>query len=153
MHPIWWITWVVFVHARNQDCCVTGSVTTVYLMAFAEWELHCNSVNGNCQFLKLLGTNAVSKIWSATLSKENKNDDLWGQLFNYSLFYHNFLLYWIILLKQRNIVRYIKAQRLAWLGHWERMHEERTTNKVTCWKPLSSRSKGWSEKKWEDHVL
>jgi hypothetical protein len=28
-----------------------------------------------------------------------------------------------ILLKQRNIERYIKAQRLAWLGHLERMHE------------------------------
>jgi hypothetical protein len=28
-----------------------------------------------------------------------------------------------ILLKQRNIVRHIKAQRLAWLGHLERMHE------------------------------
>jgi hypothetical protein len=28
------------------------------------------------------------------------------------------------LLKQRNIVRYIKAQRLAWLGHLERIHEE-----------------------------
>jgi hypothetical protein len=22
-------------HARNQDCCVIGNVTTVYLMAFA----------------------------------------------------------------------------------------------------------------------
>jgi hypothetical protein len=53
-------------------------------------------------------------------------------------------------LKQRNIVRYIKAQRLAWLGHWERMHEERTTKKITCWKPLSSRSKGRLKKKWED---
>jgi hypothetical protein len=37
-----------------------------------------------------------------------------------------------ILLKERNIVRYIRAQRLAWLGHLERMHEERTTKKITC---------------------
>jgi hypothetical protein len=47
-----------------------------------------------------------------------------------------------ILLKQRNIVRYIKAQRPAWLGHLERMHEDRTTKKITRWKPLSSRLKG-----------
>jgi hypothetical protein len=36
-------------------------------------------------------------------------------------------------LKQKNIVRYVKAP--------ERMHEERTTKKITRWKPLSSRSK------------
>jgi hypothetical protein len=47
-----------------------------------------------------------------------------------------------ILLKQRNIVRYVKAQRLSWLGHLKRMHEERTTKKITHWKPLSSRPKG-----------
>jgi hypothetical protein len=34
-----------------------------------------------------------------------------------------------ILLKQRNIVR--RARRLAWLGHLETMHEERTTKKIT----------------------
>jgi hypothetical protein len=45
------------------------------------------------------------------------------------------------LLKQRNIARYIKAQRLACLGHLERMHEGRTTKKITRWKPLSSRPK------------
>jgi hypothetical protein len=55
-----------------------------------------------------------------------------------------------ILLKQRNIARYVKAQRLEWLGHLERMHEERTTKKITCWKLLSSRPKGRPKKKWED---
>jgi hypothetical protein len=34
------------------------------------------------------------------------------------------------LLKQRNIVRYIKAQRLVWLGHLERMHEDRKKNNL-----------------------
>jgi hypothetical protein len=45
-----------------------------------------------------------------------------------------------------NIVRCIKAQRLARLGHLERIREERTTKKITRWKPLSSRPKI----KWED---
>jgi hypothetical protein len=58
-----------------------------------------------------------------------------------------------ILLKQRNIVRYIKAQRLASLGHLERMHEERTTKKITRWKSLSSRPKGRPKKNWETDVL
>jgi hypothetical protein len=48
---------------------------------------------------------------------------------------------------------YIKAQRLAWLGHLERLHEERTTKKTTHWKPLSSRPTGRPEKKWEQDVL
>jgi hypothetical protein len=55
-----------------------------------------------------------------------------------------------ILLKQRNIIRYIKAERLAWLGHRERMPEEGTTKKITPWKPLSSRPKGRPKKKRED---
>jgi hypothetical protein len=48
------------------------------------------------------------------------------------------------------VVRYIKGQRLAWLGHLERMHEERTTKKISLWKPLSSRPKGRPKKKWKD---
>jgi uncharacterized radical SAM superfamily Fe-S cluster-containing enzyme len=54
------------------------------------------------------------------------------------------------LLKQRDIVRYINAQRIARLGHLERMHEERTTKKITCWKPLSSRPEGRPKKNWTD---
>jgi hypothetical protein len=57
------------------------------------------------------------------------------------------------LLKQGSIVRYIKAQRLAWLGYLERLHEERTTKKTTRWKPLSSRPTGRPEKKWEQDGL
>jgi hypothetical protein len=47
-------------------------------------------------------------------------------------------------------VWYIKAQRLEWLGHLERMNEERTTKKITCWKQLSFRPQGRPKKKWED---
>jgi hypothetical protein len=54
-----------------------------------------------------------------------------------------------ILLRYRHIVRYIKAERLAMLGHLERMHEERT-KKVTRCKPISSRPKGRPKKEWED---
>jgi hypothetical protein len=55
-----------------------------------------------------------------------------------------------IFLKQSNIGRYIKAQRLACLRHLERMNEERTTKKRSRWRPLSSRHKGRLKKKWED---
>jgi hypothetical protein len=36
-----------------------------------------------------------------------------------------------ILLKQRDIVRYIEIQRLEWLGHLERIHEETTTKQIS----------------------
>jgi hypothetical protein len=54
------------------------------------------------------------------------------------------------LLRQRNIVRDTKAQRLARLGHMERMHKERTTKNITRWKLLSSRPKGRPTKKLGD---
>jgi hypothetical protein len=33
------------------------------------------------------------------------------------------------------------------------MHEDRTTKKITRWKPLSSRPKGGPKKKWKEDVL
>jgi len=34
------------------------------------------------------------------------------------------------LIKHRNIVNYIKAQRLSWLGHVQRMPDTRTVKKI-----------------------
>jgi hypothetical protein len=62
-------------------------VSLAVLPLFISWPLHnenfiVKSENGNCQFFELLGTNAVSKISSATLSEQNKNNDFWRQLCN-----------------------------------------------------------------------
>jgi hypothetical protein len=42
------------------------------------------------------------------------------------------------LIKQKNIMRFVKAQRLNWLGHIERMSEERVVKKINNWKPIAS---------------
>ena len=43
------------------------------------------------------------------------------------------------LIQRKNIIRFIKSQRLKWLGHIERMQKEREVTKIYKWKPFSSR--------------
>jgi hypothetical protein len=54
------------------------------------------------------------------------------------------------LIKYKNIINYIKAQRLSWFGHVQRMPDTRTVKKVFNWKPLTKRSQGRSKYRWED---
>ena len=41
------------------------------------------------------------------------------------------------LIKHKNIVSYIKAQRQSWFGHVQRMSDTRTVKKIFNWKPLT----------------
>ena len=40
------------------------------------------------------------------------------------------------LIKDKNIINYIKAQTLSWFGHLQRMSEERMVKRVYKWKPM-----------------
>ena len=44
------------------------------------------------------------------------------------------------LIKHKNIINHIKAQRLSWFGHVHRMPDTRTVKKIFNWKPLTKRS-------------
>jgi len=55
-------------------------------------------------------------------------------------------------IKHRNIVNYIKAQRLSWFCHVQRMSDSRTVKKVFNWKPLTKRSQGRPKYSWEDNI-
>ena len=46
------------------------------------------------------------------------------------------------LIKHRNIINYVKAQRLSWFGHINRMHETSTVKKIHKWKPSTGRPEG-----------
>jgi hypothetical protein len=47
------------------------------------------------------------------------------------------------IIRKQNIVRQIKAKRLGWFGHIQRMDEHRITRKITNWMPtLLNRPKG-----------
>jgi hypothetical protein len=43
------------------------------------------------------------------------------------------------LIKHKNKINYIKAQRLSWFGHVQRMSDTRTVKKRFNWKPLTKR--------------
>jgi len=43
------------------------------------------------------------------------------------------------LIKHRNIINYVKAQRLSWFGHISRMPETSIVKKIHKWKPFTGR--------------
>jgi hypothetical protein len=56
------------------------------------------------------------------------------------------------LIGNKNIINYIKAQRLAWSGHVNRMPDYRMVKKVYEWTPMSIRPLGRPKNRWEDDV-
>ena len=56
------------------------------------------------------------------------------------------------LIKNENIVNYIKAQRPSWFGHMQRMPEARAAKKICKWNPLSTRPRGRPKYRWEDII-
>ncbi|PSN37544.1 hypothetical protein C0J52_12553 [Blattella germanica] len=57
------------------------------------------------------------------------------------------------IIKNKNIVNYIGAQRLAWFGHACRMSEDRIVKKLFQWKPLTTRCQGRPKIRCEDDVI
>jgi hypothetical protein len=56
------------------------------------------------------------------------------------------------LIRHKNIINYINAQRLSWFGHLHRMPEERMVKKVYKWKPMLRRPLGRPKNRWEDDI-
>jgi hypothetical protein len=56
------------------------------------------------------------------------------------------------IIKHKNIINFITAQKLVWLGHIERMQETRMVKAIYSWKPISRRPIGRPKIRWEDEV-
>ena len=56
------------------------------------------------------------------------------------------------LIKHRNIINYVKAQRLSWFGHINRMPESSIIKRIHKWKPFTGRPAGKPKSRWEDDV-
>jgi hypothetical protein len=57
------------------------------------------------------------------------------------------------LIKGTDIVRFIKAQRIKWLGHIQRMDQVRPTRKLLDWKPMGTRKIGRPRQRWQEDVV
>jgi len=57
------------------------------------------------------------------------------------------------LIEGADIVRFIKAQRIKWLGHIQRMDQARPTRKLLHWKPMGTRPVGRPRQWWQDDVM
>jgi hypothetical protein len=56
------------------------------------------------------------------------------------------------LINYKNIINFIHAQRLSWLGHMERMAPNRSVKCLYSWKPLGTRPVGRPKTCWEEDV-
>jgi hypothetical protein len=56
------------------------------------------------------------------------------------------------LIKHRNVINYVKAQRLSWFGHTNRMPETSIVKRIHKWKPFTGRPVGKPKSRWEDDV-
>ena len=57
------------------------------------------------------------------------------------------------LIEGADIVRFIKAQRIKWLGHIQRMDQVRPTRKLLDWRPMGTRPIGKPRQRWQDDVM
>ena len=57
------------------------------------------------------------------------------------------------LIEGADIVRFIKAQRVKWLGHIQRMDQARPTRKLLDWKPMGTRPVGKPTQRWQEDVM
>jgi hypothetical protein len=52
-----------------------------------------------------------------------------------------------------DIVRFIKAQRIKWLGHIQRMDQTIPARRLLDWKPMGSRPVGRPRQRWQEYVM
>jgi hypothetical protein len=57
------------------------------------------------------------------------------------------------LIKGADIVRFIKAQRIKWVGLIQRMDQARPTGKLLDWKPVGTIPIGRPRQRWQEDVM
>ena len=57
------------------------------------------------------------------------------------------------LIEGADIVRFIKAQRIKWLGQIQRMDQARPARKLLAWKPMGIRPVGRPRQRWQEDAM
>jgi hypothetical protein len=57
------------------------------------------------------------------------------------------------LIEGADIVRFIKAQRIKWLGHIQRKDQTRPARKLLDWKPMGTIPVGRPRQRWQEDVM
>ena len=57
------------------------------------------------------------------------------------------------LIEGADIVRFIKGQRIKWLGHIQRMNRARPTGKLLDWRHMGARPVGRPRQRWQEDVM
>jgi hypothetical protein len=91
--------------------------------------------NRDKQHLRIFERRILRKIFGPV---QNENGS-WKIRMNYEL---------NELIRNADIVRFIKSRRIAWLGHVMRMDDKRTPNRILQWKPIGTRTRGRPQKRW-----
>jgi len=55
-------------------------------------------------------------------------------------------------MKEEDIIKFIKSQRLRWAAHVMRIENTRTTRKITVWTPYKTRPVGRPRLRWMDQI-
>jgi hypothetical protein len=91
--------------------------------------------NRDEQHLKIFERRILRKIFGPVQNE----DGSWRVRMNYEL---------NELIRNSDIVRFIKSRRIAWLGHVMRMDDKRTPKRILQWKPVCTRIIGRPRKRW-----
>jgi hypothetical protein len=57
------------------------------------------------------------------------------------------------LIEGADIMRFIKAQRIKWLGHIQKMDQARPTRNLLDWEPMGTRPVGKPREEWQENVM
>jgi hypothetical protein len=109
--------------------CLPSSETLGSKKLHAEFQYKTYNISNTYIVYKIFGSTKENQIWRVKTNEELDK-----------------------LIKHKNIISYIKAQRLSWFGHVQRMPDTRTVKKIFNWKPLTKRSQGRPKFRWEDNI-
>jgi hypothetical protein len=57
------------------------------------------------------------------------------------------------LIEGADTVRFIRTQRIKWLGHIQRIDQARPTRKLLYWKLMGTRPVGKPRQRWQEDVM